>query len=221
MSIEYGNLRRGMIRGGATMAIVAAMFGVLPRSTSAEGQDIPVSADCLREVPLLAEAQRACNGYVNGGQNSLWGYYKAGNSLESKNIFLRVAAIEARHHLDTRIFPPARIPIIDKVSHWPEGPNKVNQEVHFVDMDLQRSKKRAFIKTLESWSVRHDGKELLSFSETKPHIVWHTLCYAKQRILPGINKLKLYEEWLVTDKFRNTRRNCAAFAGKLVTGQIK
>lgn len=211
MSIEIGNFRNRLVIGGAAIACAASLAGAYPRSTSAETQAPQGLTDCLSAYPALTK-ESACSSYRFEAIGSLWLFYKAGNSS---------AGAYPKHHFRTRFFPPARDAIERRVAGWPEGTNEVDQEVHFVDVVLQGSKRRAFVKTLESWSVRHDGNELLRPAETEPHPVWHTLCYAKQRILPGINKLKPYSEWLITDNGKNKQRNCSAFAGELVTGQIK
>lgn len=212
MSIERGNFRNRLWTGGAAIACAASLAGAYPRSTAAEAQGPQGVTDCLRAYPLLSEQQRACNSYVNDAVGSLWGLYSAGNSI--------IDGV-ARHHFETRFFPPARGEVEQKVTSWPEGFNDVDHQVDFVKMNFNGTAGRAFVETRESWSVRHDGRQLMPPSETKPHLAWHTLCYARQRILPSIDKLKPYKEWLVTDNFRNLKRNCAVFAGKLATGQIR
>lgn len=219
MSIEQGSFRRELAATGASLVCAVALFGLPSESAEAESLSPSGVADCVPYLNILRyrnEEYRACHSYMfDAVVTSLQGIYKYGQAPSRLNREL------ARHHFRTRYFPGARDVVENRVDKWVPGVNKVYEDVDLVSLSSDLGAQRALIKTREWWSVRNEqGQERMPSSLRLPHLEGHTLCQARQRIIPSRPKLKPYPEWLVVDDKIDPNYDCLDFAEKLKTGII-
>ncbi|MBI2588598.1 hypothetical protein HYW35_00075 [Candidatus Saccharibacteria bacterium] len=232
MSYECGNLWRGrMPTVGAQIACAAALFSGLGGGVQA-AEARQVTADGLDDcAPYTFNSpngeRRACIALI---ENAI-GHVILGVPVGARAPYYAYGRTSydrvkggAKHHFETRYWPPARDNIEKEVESWPRGIKAVDNNIHLLALSVNQKANRTLAKTRESWQVVDIDDGTPRHSESG-QIHYYTMCRVKLPSDPPF-EIHLLPEWVVVKdspykKGRDPKFNCNAFAAKVKKGIIR
>lgn len=230
MSIETGNLRRGMIRGGATLACMAAIFGPLVESTAAEPTAHSGAiyqkglADCNR-FPLPSKKNNhefeVCTALLVNTRLARRDFYQYGNNTNKIIGFLNrlIKPDSIRSDFENRYFDGPttsdgpRTLIETVVDGWPDSDsflgNHVASGVDLISLSSNLKADRAVARIRQFWHV--DDRKGNNLYDEPSHVQNVTLCRGKLPNKPGELPTHQLHEWFIVKFTSDPKFPCIAF----------